>query len=226
MTVQTIADVVARMAAIQAGLPQADGVARFNHLYSEVTVAVSAADPSGGTQPAGFEDPGWLADLDVVFAGLYFAAVDGQPNRAWAPLFAGRTNPGIHPLQFALAGMNAHINHDLPLALVVTCEQRGIELESGSPQQRDYQRVNTILAAVEARIKAEYLSGPLAVADAAAGRLDDVLAMWSVDAARDAAWTMGEVFWRLRDEPLLSDPLEETLAGSVGMTSRGLLLPL
>ena len=40
MSIQTISDVVARMAAIQAGLPEADGVARFNHLYSEVTVAV------------------------------------------------------------------------------------------------------------------------------------------------------------------------------------------
>jgi hypothetical protein len=28
---------------------------------------------------------------------------------------------GIEPIQFALAGMNVHINHNLPLAVVVTC---------------------------------------------------------------------------------------------------------
>ena len=40
---------------------------------------------------------------------------------AWQPLFERRADPGIEPIQFALAGMNAHINHDLPLAVVATC---------------------------------------------------------------------------------------------------------
>ena len=32
---------------------------------------------------------------------------------------------GTAPIQFALAGMNAHINRDLPLALVETCDELG-----------------------------------------------------------------------------------------------------
>ena len=61
--------------------------------------------------------------LDVVFAGLFFAAVDAlerDPASAAAGLACRcsrqRSRGGIAPLQFALAGMNAHINRDLPVA--------------------------------------------------------------------------------------------------------------
>jgi len=44
------------------------------------------------------------------------------------------TRPGNHcvawPIQFAFVGMNAHINHDLPLAVVVTCKKLGKDLDS------------------------------------------------------------------------------------------------
>ena len=120
-----IAGVLARMEAIAAGLPAGDGVACFNHLYLEVTKAVD-----GQVATAGFADPAFLGALDVTFAGLYFAAVDDaaagrKPSRAWAPLFEARGRTGIAPIQFALAGMNAHINHDLPIALVKTFEALG-----------------------------------------------------------------------------------------------------
>ena len=69
--------------------------------------------------------------------------------RAWAPLFEARAKPRIAPIQFALAGMNAHINHDLCLALVATCKELGLGLDLGSPQHRDYLKVNAILERVE-----------------------------------------------------------------------------
>src|SRR5436305_14000940 len=98
-----IAAVLARMHAIAVQLPAADGEARFNHLYLEETVAVDTA-----TRTAGFEDPEFIRALDVVFAGLYFAAVDassaGKPvPRSWAPLFAARVGPALAPIQFSLA---------------------------------------------------------------------------------------------------------------------------
>ena len=124
--VDPIAGVVERMTKIAAGLPPADGVARFNDLYLAVTRAVLAEAKAGE-----FEDPELLARLDVVFAGLYFAAFDAdragrRPGHAWRPLFGSRAVRGIAPLQFALAGMNAHINNDLPIALVATL--RGVRL--------------------------------------------------------------------------------------------------
>jgi hypothetical protein len=42
-------------------------------------------------------------------------------SSAWRPLVERRALPGIEPVQFALAGMNAHTNHDLPVAMVTAC---------------------------------------------------------------------------------------------------------
>jgi len=220
-----IAAVLARMNAIASGLRADDGVARFNHLYLEETVAVDTA-----ALTAGFEDPEFIRALDVVFAGRYFAAVDaaggGQPPpRSWAPLFAARNDQGVAPIQFALAGMNAHINHDLPLALVSTFEARSVELTRDSPQHRDYLKINDTIAATEARVKQEFLTGMVGVADHVLGHIDDVVAMWSITEARDAAWTNAEALWALRDHPDLSAAFEDALDGTVGFASRGLLIP-
>jgi len=220
----SIDPVLARMRQIGASLPTTDGVACFNHLYLAVT-----EDVAGQVQDAGFEDPDFLSALDVIFAGLYFQAVDAdhahQPvGHAWAPLFDARKRTGIAPIQFALAGMNAHINHDLVLALVQTCQTRGLTLASDTPQHRDYLRVNTILDRVEQRIKAEYATGLIGIADQALGRLDDVVAMWSVARARDAAWTHAQTLWALRDEPVLRAGFLATLDEMVGFAGRGLLV--
>jgi hypothetical protein len=60
-------------------------------------------------------------------------------------------------------------------------------------------------------------------ADEALGRVDDVIAIWSVARARDAAWSNARVLWALRDEPDLRRPFVESLDGLVGLASRGLL---
>src|SRR5437764_4455913 len=211
-----IAAVLARMHAIAVQLPTADGVARFNHLYLEETVAVDTA-----TRTAGFEDPELIAALDVVFAGRYFAAVDaagaGQPPpRSWAPLFAARGDARIAPIQFALAGMNAHINHDLPLALVSTFQARSLEISRDSPQYRDYLKVNETIAATEARVKQEFLAGMVAVADEVLGHVDDIIAIWSITEARSAAWTNAEALGTLRGHPDLTAAFQDTLDGTVG----------
>lgn len=222
--IDPIAAVLARLNAIASGLPATDGVGCFNHLYLEETVAVDTA--AGG---AGFEDPDFIRALDVVFAGLYFAAVDaagaGQAvPRSWAPLFAARSDPRIAPIQFALAGMNAHINHDLPLALVSTFEARSLEPGQDSPQHRDYEKINDTIAATEARVKQGFLTGMLGLADEVLGHVDDVVAMWSITEARNAAWTNAEALWALRDHPDLTADYEDALDGTVGFAGRGLLV--
>jgi hypothetical protein len=213
------------MHAVADELPATDGVARFNRLYLEETVAVDTA-----TSTAGFEDPGFIAALDVVFAGLYFGALDastaGQPMpRSWAPLFAARSDMRIAPIQFALAGMNAHINHDLPVALVSICAAHAVELARDSPQYRDYLKINDTIAATEARVKQEFLTGLVGAADAVLGHIDDVIAMWSISEARNAAWTNAEALRALHDHPDLAAAFEDTLDGTVGFASRGLLVP-
>jgi len=220
----TVVDVIARMRAELAGLPKSDGVACFTRLYLEVTEGVQER-LAGVT----FRDPAFLADLDVTFAGLFFDALGDEPAklpRAWAPLVEARSAKGIAPLQFALAGMSAHINRDLPLALVATCRAHGIGLEEGSPQHHDFEQVNGILAAVEQKVKAQYLTGWARFLDhllRRAGRIDDVVAMWNVARARDAAWANAEALWALRGDAALSAAWLAALDRMVGLTARGLL---
>ena len=144
------------------------------------------------------------------------------------PLFAQRSRRGIAPLQFALAGMNAHINRDLPVALVDTCAELGLRLDDESVQHADYEGVNSLLGEVERRLKPSYLGGWLAAVDRVVHRfhrVDDVVAMWDVARARDAAWTNGRALWALQDDHPLANAFVLTLDRTVGLAGRGLLLP-
>jgi hypothetical protein len=222
-TVEPLEGVVRRMEQIAAGLDPADGVARFNDLYLAVTREV-LADTAAGE----FEAPRVLARLDVVFADLFFRAVDadaaGRPlPHAWRPLFRSRAAKRVAPAQFALAGMNAHINSDLPKALVAVMEELDLEPRRGTPLYRDYVRINALLAGVEERVKRRFQDELMKVADEALGRVDDVLAIWSVARARDAAWSNACVLWALRDDPDLRRPFVDSLDRLVGLGSRGLL---
>ena len=217
MSATTIAEVVSRMRELGAGLPPGDGVACFNRLYLAVTEEVE-------TRRSGFSSPEFLTLLDVRFANLFFDAL-AEPPRAWAPLFEARGRPGIAPIQFALAGMNAHINRDLPVALVETCRELGLELRRDGSERADFLAVNAVLVEVEARVKRELVTGPLELADVALRDLDDVLAMWNVARARDAAWTNAETLWALRDSRELSAAFLLGLDRMVGFAGRGLLRP-
>ena len=56
--------------------------------------------------------------LDVVFANYYLSAVGhaeagADVPRCWDVLWRNRSDSDCAPIQFAVVGMNAHINHDL-----------------------------------------------------------------------------------------------------------------
>ena len=215
---KTVADVIAAMTSLQDQLSDDDGLKWFNFLYLEVTKAVDEAV----TQ---FKDQDWIVALDVAFANLYFKAINvaqsgaGDVPSAWEPLFETRDQPGITRIQFALAGMNAHINRDLPVALAALAQQDDAYPARGSERFQDFQTVNGLLATVEARVKAQLLAGfPPTPA------LADILAMWSVSKAREAAWTNGEILWHLRSATALRDGFLATLDDTVGLAGRGLLV--
>jgi hypothetical protein len=225
----SIPEVIERLRALESAGPRRDGVGCFAHLYREVTESVRA-DMRGRT----FADEPFLERLDVTFAGLFFSALEAYERdpasapSAWVPLFADRGRRGIAPLQFALAGMNAHINRDLPVALVTTCRDLGLGLDERSREHGDFERVDLLLAQVEARVKRAYVTGWLAWVDRLVHRfhrLDDVLAMWDVARARDAAWTNGQALWALNDVPPLAEEFLLALDRFVGLASRGLLIP-
>ncbi|MET8540528.1 DUF5995 family protein [Kitasatospora sp. NPDC004799] len=218
---RTVGQVVGRLREIGAGLPPADGVAVFNRIYLTVTEAVRDRLGSGY-----FADPPAVAALDVLFARRYLRAVAAdaagrEPPACWRPLFAVRAHPGVHPLQFALAGMNAHIQHDLPLAVVEACRRRGCEPAGIAA---DYHRVNGVLAEVETAVREQLMPGPDLLERAEP--LTHLVGAWSVGAAREVAWSAVEALWELRHLPGAARAFATALDGSVGLLGRALLLPL
>jgi Family of unknown function (DUF5995) len=77
----SVAGAIARMEAIAAALPAADGLACFNRMYLDVTRQVNSQLGQGF-----FADPAFMTQLDVAFANLYFAAAGAAGTPASAPL--------------------------------------------------------------------------------------------------------------------------------------------
>ena len=225
MHADTIDEVVALMQGLEQTLPSSDGVRWFNRLYLDVTLAVQDYCRAGPLKA-----PPFLQQLDVLFANKFFDAYDaaaggGSVPRCWVPLFDARHDPRIAPLQFALAGMNAHISHDLAIGVVETCQALEVAPTDGSPQHVDYDSVNAILGKTEAQTKQWLLTGAIKELDHAVAPVDDAVAIWSIERSRDAAWIRAEVLWQLRDHKLLTAAYLAALDATVGMEGRALLLP-
>jgi Family of unknown function (DUF5995) len=166
-----------------------DGVACFNYLYLRVTQEV--LDSRGS-----FESPAFVERLAVVFAEFYLEAYEAASagewvSKAWEPLFERKDDKGIPPLQFALTGMNAHINNDLPWALLQAWDEFGLEPSEDSAVYRDFELVDAILARAQGEVRARLESGVLRWLDRVLGRLDDLVASFKVAKARREAWDRG-----------------------------------
>jgi len=213
--------VVSRMRALEASLPERDGVAVFNRVYLAVTEAVDRR-----IDGRGFQDSRAAITLDVRFAERYLAAVDAvagerRPPACWRPLFQFRRHPGVRPLQFALAGINAHIGHDLALAVVDSC--RTLECEPADLED-EFERVGDLLVSLEERIREDLMPGPdlLQIADP----LTHLLGSWSLERAREATWSAARALWALRRLPDVAEEFTERLDAAVGFAGRMLLTPL
>lgn len=224
--VASIDEAVARMEAIAGLLPVADGLACFNRMYLIVTRSIRAQVGAGF-----FRDPDFMARLDVAFANRYFAAVAayrvarGRAPRAWRVLLDSRAEKGLAPLQFALAGMNAHINFDLAAAVTQTCAEHRTAPDKGS-HHADYLKVNETLDALDTEIRQSFEQGVLLELDRHFVDLADLAGAFSITAARDAAWVSAQVLWRLRDDELLAWSYLNSLDRTVGFGGRALLARL
>jgi hypothetical protein len=188
----SVDEVLAKMKQIDGALPDNDGLKWFNRLYMMVTEEVDL-------RPAAtWKDAVWLDKLDVVFAGLYFKAVASYvsqsadaPN-AWDALMESRFRGGIDRIQFALAGMNAHINHDLALALNETNSLSNINPNRLSPQYTDYDAVNQLLNDVTPRALNVLAAGVLGQLAQDTGKVGRLLAFWNIVKARELAWQFAD----------------------------------
>jgi uncharacterized membrane protein len=121
--------------------------------YQRTTAAVGKA-----VDGAAFEDPDWVARWDVAFARLYLYALDAVQAhdtpavpRPWRLAFAAE--PDLPPLRHVLLGINAHVNYDLPQALlaVISDDDFGDD-RLMERRRRDHERIDGVLAS---RVAAE-----------------------------------------------------------------------
>ncbi|HEY4568883.1 MAG TPA: DUF5995 family protein [Kribbella sp.] len=152
-----IADVVGRMQQRLDDLPPELAHRRFFlGTYLRTTAAVGRA-----IDQACFEDPDWVEVWDVKFAELYLQAHDGDlVARPWRLAFeAPPTLPG---LAHVLLGINAHVNYDLPQALLaVISDDDFLDQFLIDRRRRDHERIDGVLAG---RVAAE--DGELAASGA------------------------------------------------------------
>jgi len=219
--VVSVAAAIARMEAIAAALPAADGLACFNRMYLDVTRQVNNQLGQGF-----FVDQAFMTQLDVTFANLYFAAAGTADTPAaaplaWRPLAEQRAVPGIEPVQFALAGMNAHINHDLPIAMVSTCTALAT---TPDPHSADYQKVDQLLDAAEQSIRQSLESAAEQTVDRHLTAVANLVTSWTINSARDLAWNNTLLLWAVRHDPIARGLFLDTLAASTALASRMLLV--
>ena len=227
--VTSIPDVVAAFTALDAALPDSDGLKWFNWLYLTVTKAV---DLSIGSGTRHWNSPDWLSRLDVVFAGLYLDALakwltPGETaSKCWQVLFRARNDARLARIQFAFAGMNAHIDHDLAIAVVQTCHEFGIEPTHLSPQYDDYCGVNDLLDGIIDTAKKELLVGLLGNNLPSLDLVENLMAMWGLRATRECAWTNSELLWHAQSVPGLEARMLDGLDDTAELAGRGLLAPV
>ncbi|MEU3837220.1 DUF5995 family protein [Streptomyces microflavus] len=195
-----------RMRAFRHRWPPGDGVGVFHE------VCLTTVRETAGT-------------LEVRLAERYLSALGtaeagGRPPECRRPLFQYRHHPGVRPVQFALGGLHAHIAHDLALAVVDSCRTLGCappELEG------EYERVGDLLALLEERIHDELMPGPdlLRLADP----LTHLVGSWSLERAREAAWSAARVLWRLRGFPSSAEEFRQQTDAGAGLVVRFLLTP-
>lgn len=215
---KTIDEVLQIMQQIDGLLSDGDGLKWFNRLYMMVTKEVDFSPP-----PGGWQDSDWLLRLDVVFAGFYFRAVagfldgSGDTPSSWCALMEARHETEIDRILFALAGMNAHINHDLALALLETDREINLMPDYGSPQHVDYEAVNGLLNKVMPAALQMLAVGILGLAAQDTGKIGRVLAFWNICKARDLAWDFGNTLRGLKDAALATAlAVQDQMTGVVG----------
>lgn len=150
----------------------------FAAMYRTMTSRVGDAIGAGQ-----FHDPAMLEALDVQFARYYFRALR-NPTRPWQVAFSALNDDDVNIVQQLLLGMNAHINYDLPQAVV----DMGVPLHT---LEHDYGVINDVLAALADDVQGvlDAHSPVMNDIDSAFGRIDETLFCYSAKKARDVAWS-------------------------------------
>src|SRR5712691_1058827 len=140
-----------------------------------------------------FQDNAWVTRYAVSFANLYRQALlafergDAESlPKAWKISFETSVNGTGLVMQDLVLGINAHINHDLSLALI----EVSIDPERATRHQ-DHTAVNQVLQAATGLLtdRISSMFAPLlSILDHAFNPLDEALTSFSIEKARENAW--------------------------------------
>lgn len=217
-----IDDLIGRMAAQLESLRAAGDRRQYFHAtYQRTTIAVAEELRRGG-----FADAGWVERWDTAFADLYLDALQAalagrRPARPWDVAF--NAPAGLPPLRHVLLGMNAHINYDLPQALlaVITDEQFD-DAALLARRESDHRAIDDVLAS---RVAAEdeeltSISGPGSPLDRLLRPLNRLGTQRFLREARQKVWANAIALSRARRQgpdayATLLEELEELSAAKV-----------
>lgn len=184
----------------------------------------------------GFADGPFMRILDVEFAALYFSALRAWTNdepvpTCWEALFENWDNLPEGAMTGALLGINAHINHDLALAVVASHDQVGMTMVDGGDRHDDYLLINDVFL-VQIPILFEALKDLLPTSKqywyqlALLLGLLDHAAPWLIDETRDLAWLHARDLMNgtAPVPPAAPTPIDPTRDGPVGLWAEAILL--
>ncbi|HEX9999190.1 MAG TPA: DUF5995 family protein [Actinoplanes sp.] len=195
-------DILGRVAP---ALPE-NALCDFNKLYLTITESILERLYAGR-----FRDPAFVSRLDVEFAARYFDALrawrgpEASPRcpRVWCGLFGHLAGAGVLPS--ACAGINAHINFDLPFALVTTFDHLGTDPIDDSDQHHDYRQINQIFGAAVPGLRSGYLDRWQVLVETMNGRLDDCGPGEETAYAQNVAWRTAQKLWGMRHDMTATD---------------------
>jgi hypothetical protein len=185
-TTEDVANTLTRLE--QFFLERRDRRGVFASAYLAITIEIQ-----NGIREGMFLDNAWVASYLICFGNLYREALrayelrehSAVPKAWWISLETSAKNRGLL-LQDLLLGINAHINFDLPFALIAATIDPDREL-----RQADHFAVNEVLKSATNALQMRVISlyAPiLALLDESFGELDERITHFNLEKARRACW--------------------------------------
>ncbi|MFT5859577.1 MAG: hypothetical protein ACI865_001680 [Flavobacteriaceae bacterium] len=198
---KTIDEVIAELDSIvKISIDEGSRMGYFAALYKRVTLEIKTKIDEGY-----FDDNIRMERLDVIFASRYLLAhhqynTGEKCSTSWQLAFDSSKMWSPLVIQHLFVGMNAHIGLDLGIA---ASEVQPKNIASLHP---DFIKINTVLGSLVNEVQDELASffWPLKPIDWILGGIDEKIAKFAMDIARDEAWKFATAYAKL------SNPLERT----------------
>lgn len=166
----------------------------FSRSYFRITQELRA--DLAADRPELFRHREWMILLITEFSNSYFAAYEGWEAGAaipgaWQVTFDAAARDDVSAGQDVMLASNAHVQHDLPLALA----EMGLRTPEGESRKGDHDAVNTVNTRLFDELEDEYAERydpSFTLIDMKPLPLDELGAMEAVKVWREGAWRSAE----------------------------------